>query len=277
MSSQRSATPWWFQATEVVPAEYLLQSATGRYLDVVAANPAAGARIQVWDRVAGENQQWTIVRSDEPGFIYLKSGMGRYLGVFAGSIKQGVPAQIEDFTGRNGQKRRLALTGLRMEGDGGLPEQPVGSRPAGLAGGVEPDARLADPGDERAGPGGQRHGGVGDARAGLEHDAGEAPHRNVDARPVGVHRDEGAVLHVELRPLDEDQRGPILERDRPWRRQPGESHEGARRISISPQPKALARPKPCASRARKAAGSAISSAPVMSRMPNCGWPARFPR
>lgn len=111
MSSQRSATPWWFQATEVVPAEYLLQSATGRYLDVVAANPAAGARIQVWDRVAGENQQWTIVRSDEPGFIYLKSGMGRYLGVFAGSIKQGVPAQIEDFTGRNGQKRRLALTG----------------------------------------------------------------------------------------------------------------------------------------------------------------------
>src|ERR1700721_4765415 len=84
-----------------------------------------------------------------------------------------------------------------------------------------------------------------------------------------VHHDEGAVQHVQPSLLDEQERGPLPDRDWAGRRQP--LHRPAahrtRRISIRPQPNARARPKPWISRARKRAGSRISSTPEISSTP----------
>ncbi len=174
-----------------------------------------------------------------------------------------------------------AQPGGIVERDAGLPEQLVGARATRLAGGVEPHAGLADPGDQRAHPGGERHGGMADAGARFQHDAGNAADGDLRPGAIGIDGDTGAVLHVQPCMFDKDQRGAVLERDRRRRgkaRQalPRPAHP-ARRISIRPQPKALARPKPMGSCTRKAAGSVISIRPVRSRMPNCGWPLRGPR
>ena len=70
--------------------------------------------------------------------------------------------------------------------------------------------------------------------------------------PRRIDKHEGAVDHVELAALDEQDRGPVLERDGRRRRRAGEfwTH-GARLSSIRPQPKAFERPKPASTLAKK--------------------------
>jgi len=116
---------------------------------------------------------------------------------------------------------------------------------------------------------------VADPGAGFQHQAGQPADRDLGTGSVGIDGDEGTVADVELGPLDEDQLRPIPEGDRLGRSQSRQAH-AARRMSISPQPKALALPKPRASAARKVAGSVTVRLPRRSRMPNCGCPLRGP-
>ena len=84
-----------------------------------------------------------------------------------------------------------------VEGQLRLVEQPVGARAAGLTRGIEPHAGLADPDQQGADPGGQSDRGMGDARARLQHQAGQAADGDVRAHAVHVDHDEGAVEDVD--------------------------------------------------------------------------------
>lgn len=162
-----------------------------------------------------------------------------------------------------------------------LPQELVRARAARLSGGIEPHTALADPCDKRSDPGGQDHGGMADAGTRFQHDAGNAADGYLGARAVRVDGHASPILHVQPGMFDEDHRSAILQRD--WRRRgkarqvlPRSGH-AARRISIRPQPKDLARPKPNGNCTRNAAGSVISIRPARSRIPNWGCPLRGPR
>ena len=102
---------WQLTPSAVIPGEYWIRSATGeRLLDVTAANPAAGSRLQIWDRVGGPNQRWKIIPSPEPAYFFIKSDMGRYLDVQWGSPAPGTPVHIWDFNGGDAQKWRIVPT-----------------------------------------------------------------------------------------------------------------------------------------------------------------------
>jgi len=93
----------------------------------------------------------------------------------------------------------------------GLVQQAVAARAAGLAGGIQPHAGFTHPHQQRAHARGQRGGAVADAGAGLQHDAGDAAHRDVRAHAGGVDHDEGTVEHVDLAALDEDDADAFLD------------------------------------------------------------------
>ena len=127
---------------------------------------------------------------------------------------------------------------LIVEREPRLIKQPVGSRAARLARGIESVTRLSDPDQQGSRTCRQGHGGMGNARPRFEHQANDAAHRDVDAHAVFVDDHEGPVEHVETAPLEKQDRGTILDRDRAGRRQASDRapHSEARPISIRPQP-----------------------------------------
>ena len=84
--------------------------------------------------------------------------------------------------------------------------------------------------------------------------------------PIGVDGHKGPVHDVDLCAFDKEQCRTFLEWNR-FRRRKAWQHHPTRRINISPQPQALARPNPTASAARNASGSVTTRTPVRSRMP----------
>jgi hypothetical protein len=62
-------------------------------------------------------------------------------------------------------------TGLLVQCQPGLQQQPVGPRPARLAGGIEPHTGLAHPDQQGTGPRRQGYGSVADPGAGFQHQA----------------------------------------------------------------------------------------------------------
>ena len=89
---------------------------------------------------------------------------------------------------------------IRIEREPRLVKETVRPCAARLAGGVEPDAGLANPDQKTPDARGQRHRRVGDPSAGLQHQTRESAHRNVGTHAVSVHDDEGAVQDVEASP-----------------------------------------------------------------------------
>ena len=77
---------------------------------------------------------------------------------------------------------------------------------------------------------------------------------------------KGSVRDVDLCAFDKEQCRAFLEWNR-FRRRKAWQHHPTRRINMSPQPQALARPIPAASAARNASGSVTTRTPVRSRMP----------
>src|SRR5579885_3412833 len=163
-----------------------------------------------------------------------------------------------------------------IEREARLKQQAVRSRAAGLARGIKPDARLADPDDERSRARGKRNGGMADARARLEHQACEPSDRDVRTHAILVHDYEGAIEHIELPLLDEHDGGALLEGNGPWRGQARNGRAGAAQsallISISPQPNPFALPKPWARDCKNSSGLRTLRVPLRS-----SWPSTIAR
>lgn len=104
---------WAGPEPEPIPTIYgrsfLKTALVARYLDVESANPAAGSKLQIWDRVGGSNQVWQVIESPEREYVYLKTEMGRYLDAPGGRTASGTPVQIWDFNGNDSQKWRLRI------------------------------------------------------------------------------------------------------------------------------------------------------------------------
>ncbi len=98
-----------------------------------------------------------------------------------------------------------------------LVEQPVRASAPRLAGGIQPHAPLAHPHDQAPHPRRQGNRRVGDAGARLQHQAGEPADRNLHPRAVRIDENERAVDHVHLPVLQEDDRRPVLQGNRPQR------------------------------------------------------------
>src|SRR3954453_10242666 len=103
-----------------------------------------------------------------------------------------------------------------------------------------------------------------DASTGLQHETGNPADGDVRAHARLVDNDASTIEHVEPAPFNEHDRRTVLERDRPRRTEARQDAQGARRISMSPRPNALARPNPTASRARKSIGSTTVRSPAKS-------------
>ncbi len=78
---------------------YYLQARTGAVLDVEAANPAAGTRVQTWQMVGGDNQLWRLLPTPDGGPVWIQSKLGRVLDVEWGSAQTGTPVEIGDLAG----------------------------------------------------------------------------------------------------------------------------------------------------------------------------------
>jgi hypothetical protein len=100
-------------------------------------------------------------------------------------------------------------SGLFVERQARLVEQPVRASSARLARRIEPHPRLARPHQERADASGQSNGGVRDPDARLKHQAGDAAERYLDADSLLVDEHEGSVPHVELALLQEQDRAAL--------------------------------------------------------------------
>ncbi|UWN48097.1 hypothetical protein ASALC70_00275 [Alcanivorax sp. ALC70] len=149
---------------------------------------------------------------------------------------------------------------VRIEGELRLIEQLVGAGATGLPAGIKPDASLANPDQQGAGHRGQLDRRMGDTGARFQHDARHRADGNVHPLPVDlVDHHEGAVFHINAPVGDEHHRNAILDGNGFERH---ERHGQGRRIIIMPKPKALERPRPCVSDAKKASGSVTSSLPL---------------
>jgi hypothetical protein len=92
----------------------LVQSKSGAYLDVEAANPAAGTRTQTWELVGGDNQLWRATNEVLSGATRLQSKLGRYLDVEWGNAQTGTPVHIWDWNG--GAAQAWFVSGSREPG-----------------------------------------------------------------------------------------------------------------------------------------------------------------
>lgn len=97
------------QATLRAQEAYYIKSAIGgKYLDITAANKNAGALLQLWDFVGGDNQIWILTTTGKNHFI--KSKFGRYMDVQWGNANAEALVHIWDFNGGDAQKWRLIPT-----------------------------------------------------------------------------------------------------------------------------------------------------------------------
>jgi hypothetical protein len=114
--------------------------------------------------------------------------------------------------------------GRIVQGQPRLVEQPVGPRPARLAGSVETRPRLADPDQQTPDPRGERHRRMGNSGTGFQHQARHSADGYVGAHPVLVDQHEGPVEDIELAPVDEEDREAVFHGDRFERWQDGFGH-----------------------------------------------------
>ena len=159
---------------------------------------------------------------------------------------------------------------VRVKGKTSLVKQPVGTRSPWLANGIESHAGLANPNKKTANARSKSHGSVRYARPRFQHQACQTTHGNVSSHSASVNYDKRAVQNIKLALFDEQNRGAILDGD--WTRRRKAVHRShndqTRRISIRPQPYALAAPKPLAMQAKNCSGSRTSRAPSKSRVEN---------
>ena len=72
----------WNTYAEITPGKYTITTKLiDRRLDIKWGNTSNGAELHIWDPNGGNAQDFEIVRSEEPGYFYIKSLWGKCLDV----------------------------------------------------------------------------------------------------------------------------------------------------------------------------------------------------
>jgi hypothetical protein len=110
---------------------------------------------------------------------------------------------------------------IRVESQPCLMKQAIGAGTSRLAGGIETDARFADPHQKAANPRGKGNRRVGNPRPRFQHQACQPTYGDVGANTGFIDNNEGAVEDIDLAPFDEQYGGTVFDRDGAGRREAG--------------------------------------------------------
>ncbi len=107
--------------------------------------------------------------------------------------------------------------GVGIEGESRLVEQAVGSGTTGLTSRVEAHSSLANPHQKTTYARCECDSRMRYPCTGLEHEASDAPNRDMRAHPIAIDYDEGSIENIEPPFLDKQNGGAILDGDRTGR------------------------------------------------------------
>jgi hypothetical protein len=101
-----------FYAAQInINGYYLIQSASGKAVDVWGSSYANGARVSAYSPHSGNNQKWYAQSHGNSTYSFKAAYAPRYLDVYNGSADSGTQAQTWEYNGSNSQKWQLAYEG----------------------------------------------------------------------------------------------------------------------------------------------------------------------